>query len=77
MLPSVEEFLDTGLSTNKKNSNNEKWSHYAESTSVTESYVLGTPVRALCGKIFIATRDPEKFPVCPICKKIVEALLFN
>jgi uncharacterized C2H2 Zn-finger protein len=27
-------------------------------------------VKALCGKIWVPTRDPEKFPVCPTCKEI-------
>lgn len=54
-----------------------RYSHYAESISVTEGYILGTPVLALCGKLFVPTRDPEKFPLCPICKKIVEALLLG
>lgn len=54
-----------------------KYAHYAESVSVTEGYVLGTPVLALCGKLFVPSRDPKKFPLCPICKKIVEALLLE
>lgn len=56
---------------------NPKYAHYAESVSVTEGYVLGTPVLALCGKLFVPSRDPKKFPLCPICKKIVEALLLE
>ena len=51
-----------------------KFSHYAEEASVTEGYVMGTPVLALCGKLFVPSSDPDKYPVCPICKKIVEAL---
>lgn len=51
-----------------------KYAHYAESTSVTEGYVLGKAVLALCGELFIPSRDPKKFPVCPICKEIVESL---
>lgn len=51
--------------------------HYAESASVTEGYVMGTPVMALCGKLFVPTRDPNKFPICPICKEIVEALFLG
>lgn len=51
-----------------------QFSHFAEAAKVTEGYVLGTPIEALCGKIFIPSRDPERFPVCPICKKIAEAL---
>jgi|TARA_B110000483_G_C18160789_1_gene529233 hypothetical protein len=55
----------------------DKVAHYAETASVTEGYVLGTPVIALCGEIFVPSRDPEKFPVCPICKEIVDALLLG
>jgi hypothetical protein len=54
----------------------EHFAHYAESASITEGYVLGTPVLAICGKIFIPSRDPEKFPLCPICKEIADALFF-
>ena len=51
-----------------------KYAHYAESVSVTEGYVLGKPVLAICGELFIPSRDPKKFPVCPICKDLIEAL---
>lgn len=51
--------------------------HYAEASKVTEAYVLGIPVEAVCGKMFVPSRDPKKFPVCPICKDIVNSLLLN
>jgi hypothetical protein len=54
-----------------------KYAHYAEAVSVTEGYVLGKAVLALCGELFIPSRDPKKFPVCPICKEIVEALFLG
>jgi hypothetical protein len=57
--------------------NSKQFSHYAEKNEVTEGYVLGTPVIAICGKIFIPSRDPLKFPLCPICKKIADALFLN
>jgi hypothetical protein len=53
------------------------YAHYAESASVTEGYVMGRPVLALCGSFFIPSRDPLKFPVCPSCKEIVEALYLD
>jgi Protein of unknown function (DUF3039) len=52
----------------------EHFAHYAEAAEVTEGYVMGTPVIALCGKIFIPFRDPEKLKVCPNCKEIIDAL---
>jgi len=54
-----------------------RFAHYAESTSVTEGYVLGTPVLAICGILFVPSRDPKKFPICPICKEIAEALFLG
>ncbi|MDN5727599.1 MAG: DUF3039 domain-containing protein, partial [Propionibacteriales bacterium] len=29
-----------------------------------------TPVIALCGKVWVPSRDPQRFPVCPECKEI-------
>lgn len=52
----------------------EKFSHYVNKNAHTESAVTGQPVRALCGKVWTPTRDPEKFPVCPECKEIYESL---
>ena len=51
--------------------------HYADKNKVTEGYVMGTPVQALCGKVFITSRDPLKYPICPKCKAIVEALFIK
>lgn len=51
-----------------------EYAHYAESASVTEGYIMGTPVIALCGKIFIPSKDPKKLKVCPPCKELAEAL---
>lgn len=38
--------------------------------AITEAQVLGTPVTALCGKRWVPSRDPKRFPVCPECKEI-------
>jgi hypothetical protein len=56
---------------------NERFAHYAESSEVTEGYIMGTPVIALCGKIFVPSRDPLKLRICPICKQIAEALFLG
>ena len=41
---------------------------------LTEAMVMGTPVVALCGKVWVPSRDPEKFPICPECKEIWDSL---
>jgi hypothetical protein len=46
----------------------ERFSHYVEKDKLTEAMVMGTPVVALCGKVWVPSRDPEKYPVCPECK---------
>lgn len=42
--------------------------------SVAEGIVMGTPVRALCGKIWVPSRDPKRYPLCPTCKEIAEQM---
>jgi Protein of unknown function (DUF3039) len=52
----------------------ERFSHYVPKEKLTEAMVMGTPVVALCGKVWVPSRDPERFPVCPECKEIWESL---
>jgi hypothetical protein len=54
-----------------------RFAHYADSVSVTEGYVMGRPVLAICGKLFVPSRDPLKFPICARCKELAEALLIE
>jgi hypothetical protein len=55
----------------------EDFAHYAEAAKVTEGYIMGTPVIALCGKVFVPSRDPLKLRICPICKEIADALFLS
>ncbi len=41
--------------------------------SVVEGIVEGTPVTALCGKVWVPGRDPARYQVCPTCKEIALA----
>lgn len=52
----------------------ERFSHYVKKNRIVDSALSGSPVRALCGKVWTPGRDPEKFPVCPECKEIYEGL---
>lgn len=52
----------------------ERNSHYVRKEKIMESAVLGIPVIALCGKTWVPGRDPDKFPICPICKEIYDGL---
>jgi hypothetical protein len=46
----------------------------ALNNSVVEGMVNSTPVRALCGKVWVPGRDPQKYPLCPTCKEIAESM---
>lgn len=52
----------------------ERYAHYVKKEKVTSAAVTGGPVVALCGKVWTPTRDPSKFPVCPVCKEIYASL---
>lgn len=52
----------------------ERFAHYVAKNKIVESAVNGTPVVALCGKVWVPGRDPSRYPVCPECKKIYEGL---
>jgi hypothetical protein len=58
----------------------ERFAHYVYAPNgnaaaiVTEALVTGTPVRALCGKVWVPSRDPKRYPVCPECAEIARGL---
>lgn len=62
----TEEQLDDG--------DHDRFSHYTRKDKLTEAMVMGTPVVALCGKVWVPSRDPQRYPVCPTCKEIWQSL---
>ena len=58
----VEEQVEPG--------DHERFAHYVKKEKIVESAVMGAPVVALCGKVWIPNRDPSNFPVCPQCQEI-------
>lgn len=45
--------------------------------SVVEGMVNSTPVVALCGKVWVPGRDPQRYPLCPTCKEMAAKLGFS
>ena len=39
---------------------------------VLEARIYGTPLEALCGHVWIPSRDPKQLPLCEKCKDIYE-----
>jgi len=52
----------------------DRYAHHVDEKLVTDAYVFGTELTALCGKKFVPTRDPRNYPVCPECREIWEGL---
>ena len=50
----------------------DKFAHYVLKEKLGDAYVFGTPVQALCGKMWVPFGDPQKHPVCPECKELME-----
>jgi hypothetical protein len=39
---------------------------------VLEARIEGTPLEALCGHVWVPSRDPKKLPMCQACKEVYE-----
>ena len=39
---------------------------------VLEARIYGTPVEALCGHVWVPSRDPKQLPLCAECKSIYD-----
>lgn len=45
---------------------------------VLEARVYGTPLEALCGHVWVPSRDPKQLPLCAACKDIYDTYrMFN
>lgn len=52
----------------------ERFAHYVKKDKILASAVMGEPVIALCGKVWVPNRDPSRFPVCPTCEAIYKGM---
>lgn len=48
--------------------------HIAPAADVNRAYVTGEAITALCGTVFVPTRDPSRYPVCETCKAILDQI---
>ncbi|HEY5663868.1 MAG TPA: DUF3039 domain-containing protein [Ilumatobacter sp.] len=45
---------------------------------VLEARINGTPLEALCGHVWVPSRDPRQYPVCQACKETYDMYrIFN
>lgn len=66
--------LDERTDLRTDDGDHDRFSHFVRKEKIVESAVTGAPVIALCGKVWVPGHDPQKYPVCPDCKKIYEGL---
>ncbi len=52
----------------------DRFAHYVRKEKIAQASLGGTPVIALCGKVWVPGRDPKKYPVCPQCKEIYDGI---
>ena len=62
------------LRTSTGDGDHDRFSHYVVRSKLTGAMVEGTPLQALCGKVWVPSRDPQKYPVCPECKEIYDGI---
>lgn len=57
----------------------DRFAHYVfgknPGAMVTQAMVTGVPIKALCGKRWVPSRDGSKYPVCPDCQRIKNRLM--
>jgi hypothetical protein len=74
--PITEEVLETGEPTMAHIVKTEPGEDAA--SKVLEARIYGTPLEALCGHVWIPSRDPKQLPLCDKCKDIYETYrMFN
>ena len=71
----LDTLTDTRVDTS--NGDHDKFAHYADKDEVTYALIYGAPITALCGKVWIPSRDPKGFSVCPTCKEVYEAMNYS
>lgn len=58
--------------TQRDEGDHDRYAHYVigGGEALMRSAVTGEPVVALCGKVWVPSRDPKKYPMCPECEEI-------
>ena len=52
----------------------DRFAHFVRKDKANSSMVTGQPVVALCGKVWIPTRDASQYPECPTSKELRDSM---
>ena len=69
-IPITEEVLETGEPASAHIVKTDPGENAA--AKVLEARIYGTPLEALCGHVWVPSRDPKQLPACEKCKGIYE-----
>lgn len=72
----AEVIMDTRLAPlDPSAGDHDKFAHVVIPAAAAYNAMLeGTPCTAICGHVWVPTRAPDQFPVCPECKAIMNGL---
>ena len=70
VIPDTEEVLETGEPVSAHIVKTDPGENAA--AKVLEARIYGTPLEALCGHVWVPSRDPKQLPICEKCKGIYE-----
>jgi len=62
----VEQTTDSG--------DHDLFSHYISKVDQEAAWLSGKPATALCGKQWLPTKDPQRYPVCQSCKDVYDQM---
>ncbi len=60
----------TEVKPKKSDGDGDRFAHFVRRDRANRSLETGQPVVALCGKVWVPTRDAKNYPVCPRCKQL-------
>jgi hypothetical protein len=74
LMPDSDLRVEEDVRVDTSHGDHDRFAHYVDKNEMMESHVFGTPIKALCGKVWVPSRDAKRYPVCPECKEIYESL---
>lgn len=69
-IPDTEEVLETGEPVSAHIVKVEPGE--SATAKILEARIYGSPLEALCGHVWVPSRDPKQLPICEKCKGIYE-----
>lgn len=63
----VEKPVESPDAVDTDHGDHDRFAHYCRKADITRALVTGEAIVALCGKKWVPSRDPSRYPICPTC----------